>query len=73
MDHDFTRYLSVHFKIPVLEDIVKVRTFHPGDARRELEKPAQQHLSAVSPRLTEEALGIKTPNHAERNLARLPT
>ena len=70
MDHDFRRYLSVQFKI--LKDIVKVRTFHPGDARTELEKPAQQHLSAVSPRLTEEATEIKTPKHPQRNLARLP-
>lgn len=72
MDRDFTWYLSMHFKISVSEDIVKVRIFHPGDARRELEKPAQQHLSTVSLGPTEEAPGIKTPNHAQRNLARLP-
>lgn len=72
MDHDFTQYLSVHFKLSILDDLAKVRLFHPRDAGKELEKPSQKHLSTLSPGLTEEAIGIKTPNHAQRNLARLP-
>lgn len=72
MDRDFTWYLSVRFKISILEDILKVRKLHPGAARRELEKPAQQHLSTLSAWLPEEAIGIKTPNRAHRNLTRLP-
>lgn len=51
-------------------DLVKVRTFHSGAAKKELEKPAQQHLSTVNPELTE-VTGIKTPSHARRNFARL--
>lgn len=50
---------------------MKVGTFHPGAAKKELEKPAQQHLSTVIPELSE-VTGIKTPSHAQRNLARLP-
>lgn len=49
---------------------MKVRTFHSGAAKKELEKPAQQHLSTVNPELTE-VTGIKTPSHARRNSARL--